>query len=206
LPPGDTTTDQSRLIERHLRRDLHQGVLVHEHLLGVAGDVGELVDRRAVHPQLGRLGLGVARRAVGTEVRLPGQALVALAAVDGEAGDHVVARLDVGHVRADRLDDTRGLVAEDGGRGEGVVAVDEVQVAVADAGADGADEHLVGERLVDLHLFDRERLLRAVEDGGFHGGLLRELTVLFDDGASVLPPRGRVNRTEAFPVEAACPL
>ena len=73
---------------------------------------------------------------------------------------------------ADRLDDAGRLVAEDGGRRERVEAVDEVQVAVADAAGDGAHEHLAPDGLVDVDVLDRERLVGAVEHGGFHVVLL----------------------------------
>ena len=75
-------------------------------------------------------------------------------------------------LQPDRLDDAGGLVAEDGGGRERVEAVDEVQVAVADAGGDGAHEHLAADGLVDVDVLDRERLVRTVEDGCFHDGLL----------------------------------
>ena len=75
-------------------------------------------------------------------------------------------------LQADLLDDPRRLVAEDGGRGEGVEAVDEVQVAVADAGGDDAHEHLAARGLVDVDVLDRERLIGPVEHGSFHLVLL----------------------------------
>ncbi len=75
-------------------------------------------------------------------------------------------------LRADRLDDAGRLVAEDRRRRERVVAVDEVQVAVADAAGDGAHEHLAPDGLLDLDVLDRQGLVGTVEDGGFHGELL----------------------------------
>ena len=65
-----------------------------------------------------------------------------------------------------------GLVAEDRGRGELIVAVDEVQVAVAHAARDRAHEHFAPDGLRDVDVLDGEGLLRSVEHGGFHGQLL----------------------------------
>ena len=75
-------------------------------------------------------------------------------------------------LQPDLLDDPGRLVAEDGGRGERVEAVDEVEVAVADAGGDGAHQHLAPDGLVDVDVLDGERLMRPVEHGGLHAGLL----------------------------------
>jgi hypothetical protein len=87
---------------------------------------------------------------------LPATAEVALAAEHRQAGDDVVAGLDVGDVAADGLDDAGRLVAEDRGRRVRVLALHEVEVAVAAAGGAGLDEHLARSRLVDLDLVDDE--------------------------------------------------
>src|SRR6266568_4925153 len=63
-------------------------------------------------------------------------------------------------------------MAEDGRRGERIVAIDEVQVAVADPRSDDTHEHFAADGLVDVDLFDGERLVRTMEHGGFHTGLL----------------------------------
>ena len=84
----------------------------------------------------------------------------------------MIAGLELRDVRADRLDDAGGLVAEDRRRRERIVAVDEVQVAVAHAAGDRAHEHLAPDGLVDLDVLDRQGLVGTVEDGGFHGELL----------------------------------
>ena len=46
------------------------------------------------------------------------------------------------------------------------IAVDHVQVAVADPGRRRADQHLAPPRLVDLHRLDRQRLVHLAKDGG----------------------------------------
>src|SRR4029453_16492379 len=102
-------------------------------------------------------------------MRPSGQAVRAVAAEDRETGDDVVAALELGHVRADRFDNAGGLVAEDRGGRELIIAVDEVQVAMAHATGDRAHEDLALDGLRDLDVLDGEWLLGTVEHGGFHG-------------------------------------
>ena len=85
---------------------------------------------------------------------MAGEAAIAVAAEDGEAGDDVVARLDVGNLLADLFDDASGFVAEDCGRRERPLALYEVEVAVADAAGSGAHDDLAGHGLVVLDLLD----------------------------------------------------
>src|SRR5206468_11230490 len=99
-------------------------------------------------------------------MRPSGQAVRTVSTEDRQTGDHVIAGLELGHVRADRLDDAGGLVAEDRGRRKRVVPVDEVQVAVAHTARDRAHEYLTSDWLGDLDVLDRERLVGTVEDGG----------------------------------------
>ena len=54
------------------------------------------------------------------------------------------------------LDDAGGFVAQDAGRHHGDAALDDVEVAVADARGRRAGQDLVGAGLVDVHLFDLE--------------------------------------------------
>ena len=150
-------------------------MLVHQHLLGEAAEVGELADRRAVVGEA-RIGAGRARAdRRGADGRLAAQAVLAGAAELDQEGDHVVAGADVGHVRAHRFDHARRLMARHDDRPPGHRGrVDGVQVAVAEAGADGADQHLARRRLVDGQLDDVERA-RRLQDRGLHGGFLRFL-------------------------------
>ena len=91
-------------------------------------------------------------------------ALLAVAAEHRQAADHVVARLHVGDLFADFLDDAGGLVAEHRGRGVGVEAVDEMQVAVAYAAGDGFDQDFAVLRFVEFDVLDTERQLGPVEN------------------------------------------
>ena len=81
----------------------------------------------------------------------------------------MVARLHVGDLRADLLDDARGLVAGDDDGAVRNLGVDGVQVAVAEPRADHADQHFVRGGLVDDQV-DEVELSRRLQDGGFHEG------------------------------------
>ena len=85
----------------------------------------------------------------------------------------MVARLDVSDVAPDFLDHTCRLVAKHDRHRRGVLALDEMQVAVAQTGDRGAHEHLARAGVVDLDILDGERLVGGVEDSSFHGGELR---------------------------------
>ncbi len=103
---------------------------------------------------------------------LAGEAVLAVPTEDGETRDDVIARLELADLEADLLDNPRGLVAEDGGRGERVVAIDEVEVAVTDPRGDDSDKDLAADGLVDVDFLDCQRLVRTMEYGCFHTGLL----------------------------------
>ena len=104
------------------------------------------------------------------------EALRAGAAEAGQAGDDVIAHPHRGDIVAHRLDDAGALVAEHERaiERETAVAVDDMQVAVADAGGDGAHQHLAAPRLVDVDLLDGQRFVHLAKDGSghFHGGAL----------------------------------
>jgi len=126
--------------------------------------------------------------AAGAQIRVPRKTLRAIAAKTRKASDHVIPRFDRGHIRADRLDDACALMAEHDRpvEREPPDAVDDVQVAMADAGGRRANQHLAPPRLVDLHRLDRQRLLDPAKDGGldFHGSLPE---ILISGGALRLP-------------------
>ena len=85
-----------------------------------------------------------------------------------EREDDVVAGLDVGHARADLLDDARRLVAEHHGQRRRPVAVHDVPVAVADARGLHLHAGLAGARALLGQIHDLERRVRLEEDGSFH--------------------------------------
>ena len=151
----------------------HERALVGQHVLG-EGRKRKLDDRLAV---LGESGGAVEPRQHlrwHAEVGTSRQAVVAAPAPCVETADHVIAGLEVGHVLADCLDDARRFVAEDAGHHHRHVAGDDVEIAVADARRGGPGQDLVGARLVDVDVLDRERGVQFTEDGGFHGRLLTD--------------------------------
>ena len=165
--------DQRAAIQRHVVAHLHHRMFVHQHLLGERGQVHRLVQHLALPGEPARgagqqLHLGVL-----AEVRMAGHALRAFAAEHRQAGDDVIAGLDVGDIVADRLDHAGRLVAEHARGGERIQALHEMQVGVAEAGEGGAHQHLAALQRRVLHVLDGERLMRLVEDGCLHGSLHR---------------------------------
>ena len=54
-----------------------------------------------------------------------------------------------------------------------VEPLDEMQIAVAQPGEGGAQHHLAALRLLDRDILDRQRLVRLMQDSGFHRGSSR---------------------------------
>ena len=101
------------------------------------------------------------------EVRAVAAAVDALAALRREQRHDVVARRDRRDVRADALDDACALVPEHGRRVAGRVGAGRrVEVGVADAARDEADEHLTRARLGELDLLHDERPAELLEHCG----------------------------------------
>jgi hypothetical protein len=87
--PTPVTTPQlikRRLVQGHVLSDLHQGVLVDEHLFGLRANSRGLGQRPSVLAQPGRR-VRPAVRLVGAEVRPPDETVVALAAEERETLD-----------------------------------------------------------------------------------------------------------------------
>ena len=80
----------------------------------------------------------------------------------------MIAGLDIGHAFADRLDDPRGFMTEHAGCRMRIEPLDKMQIAVAQPGKGGAQQHLAGTGLGERDLLDRQRLVRGMQDGGFH--------------------------------------
>jgi hypothetical protein len=59
-------------------------------------------------------------------------------------------------------------VTEHGGGRKRIQTIDEMQIAVADAARNGADQDLALTRLVDVNVFNRKGLVRPVKYCGFH--------------------------------------
>src|SRR5207248_9367435 len=71
-----------------------------------------------------------------------------------------------------RRDDGRAVMDEDDRDRRRVEPFDEMQIAEAEPGKGGAQQHLAALRLVDGHVLDGQRLVRFMQDGGFHRRLL----------------------------------
>ena len=160
--------DQDRLLVGHLLGQPNQRrVRVRDpRLLGLqaverAGLLRAAEERRpglrAV--RVGAVALGVVTRA----------AVRAGAAADRRADHHALARLEVAHLRAERLDDADALVAEDRPRLHARHrAADEVQVGAADRARRQADDGVLG--VLDLRLGDvvDANVPDPVENDSFH--------------------------------------
>ncbi|MCY1293367.1 hypothetical protein D9M70_426260 [compost metagenome] len=171
---GDGAADQRRAVQRHVAADRHQCVLVDQHLLGKGRQVQELVHGSALPCRQARL-LAFAAAGIGLDAQrqVPCQAMLAMAAVCRQAGDDVVAGPDRAHLGANLLDHAGGLVPQDGRHRIRIGAVQEMQVRVAHAHGGGAHQHFARARLADGNVFDHERGLGLMQDGGFHNAPLR---------------------------------
>jgi len=165
----DAASDERGAIEREVLANFHHRVFVEQHFLAVGRDVEELVDGLALLRDarlVGRVALG--RSLIRASIGMSRHALFAVAAEDREAADDVIAGLDVSHLFADFFDDAGGLVAEHGGRGVGIEAVNEMEIAVAYAAGGGFDQDFAVLGFIEFDVLDTERQLGPVENGGFH--------------------------------------
>src|SRR6185312_10322213 len=164
--------DQREAVEGDIITHLHHSVLVDKHLFGKARQLCKLANRRPV-PRKSRLLPGTATQfGVAAKIWAAAKAHFTVPTKHRKTADHVVAGLYIGDLIADRLHDTRGLVAEDRRRWHRVKAIDKVQVTVANPGGDRPHEHFMGERLVDVDRFNGEWLMGTVEHCSFQGVLL----------------------------------
>ncbi|HEV3112581.1 MAG TPA: hypothetical protein VGY99_19005 [Candidatus Binataceae bacterium] len=100
----------------------------------------------------------------------------AFPAEQSQPRDHVIAGLEIGNLAAHRLDNPGGFVTENHRRRHRNLALGDRQVAVADAGGYGADQHLIAAGLVDVHFLKGLGLAGLVKNGGLHRGLLMILS------------------------------
>ena len=168
---GHAAADVTDLVERRVLADFrHRDLRQH----------GEIGEGRRTHvvmdlAALEREARGSVRhhaRALGradllAQVGLAREAVFALAAFRRVERDHVVARFERTHTRADLDHDAGALVTED--RREQalrVLAREGELVGMADAGRLDLDHHFAGARSVEVDVGDRERLARLEGDGG----------------------------------------
>jgi hypothetical protein len=80
----------------------------------------------------------------------------------------MVSRLESGHVTSDGFDNASNFMPENRGSGERKIAVQIVEVTMADAGSNHTDEHFVVSRKVDGHVLDAHAGPRFEQDCCFH--------------------------------------
>ena len=173
---GHAAADIADLVKGRVLADLGHRDFRQHRVVGKRRAAHVVADHRAV-------GHGKARGAVrhqalalggadaGAQVGLARQAGRAFAAFGGVERDHVVARLDGFHARADLDHHACALVAQDGReQAFGIVARAGELVGVADAGGLDLDHHLALFRAfeVDLHHFQRAARLQRYGGTGFH--------------------------------------
>ena len=112
------------------------------------------------------------RRAYSDAIALPSPVPAPVTNAGAGAADTAVADGDARHRRPDLHDDARHLVAEDGRRGDGQVAVEDGCFGVAHTAAVDAHHDVGGARGFDGDVLDDEGLTDAGEDGCSHGPML----------------------------------
>ena len=96
---GHSAAEQCRAVERHVAADLHQRVLVNEHLLRESAQIEALMHLAAVQSRKTRLVHGRAIRFTALAVEgLSRGAELTMAAEHAQAANDMVARLHVVHV------------------------------------------------------------------------------------------------------------
>ena len=145
----------------------------HDRILGEPGhrvhrERAPVGARQAARPVVERSAQAVHREEALAEVVATAAAMSAVTAGHDERAGNAVARGDPRHARPDLLDDPRDLVAEDAGRRERDLALDHVQVGVADAAAADPHEHLARKRRRARQLLDYKRLARRLEHDRAH--------------------------------------
>ncbi len=128
---------------------------------------------------------------VGAQHGASGGAVVAGAAEHGQAGHHMIARLDVGDIGADLLDHAGGFVPQHRGQRMRIKPLHEMQVGVAEPGDTGADQHLARSRLLQADVLDDQRGMRSVQNGGLHDAVSFRLLLLSRFCGDALRPEPR---------------
>ncbi len=161
-------------VRRHVLRDGNDGPLVEQHALGQRADVGHRRDGSTVGHREPRQLIASATRCLGpcADVGLALLATGADAASHHQAGDHSIADRDGLDPVADGVHDAHGFVTEKERTAPVQHAVDEVEVAVAQADRFGAHEDLSAVRLLVLDGGEDELVVALVEDGSAHRRIL----------------------------------
>jgi hypothetical protein len=92
-----------------------------------------------------------------------------VAAEDGKAGDDVVTRLDVEHLRTDGFDHASRLMAKHDRHGRGVQSFVKMHVAMTDTGRHCTHQDFVWPGGTDGDILNGEGCMDFAEYGRFHG-------------------------------------
>ena len=164
--------DHARHVERRVGRDLDRAGLGRDDVLGEAAEPdaaqhGEPLTRQRRTPV--DECAGTDRHRVHAAAVLATRAPVTRVA-HGDRREHdLVAGHDRRHARADRVDDTRRLVAEHRRRDERERAVHEREIGMTHTAVRDAHPHLTGSGIFDVDVVDdRQRLLRRFEQRTTH--------------------------------------
>ncbi len=170
---GHAAADQHGLVQRQVVVDLDRRVLVDHAVLAEGAEDAHGAVLAAGPGEREMLAGQVAlqdRRAPVADRLAPGGAVAADAAVRDERADDMVTGLHPGHARPNLLDDPGALVAEHHRQACLEVPVRDVDVGMAQARVQVADQDLAVLRAVQVELLDLDALARLVDDGclGLH--------------------------------------
>src|SRR5260221_7629824 len=173
---GDAATDVARGLEGRVVADPGERDFGNHDVIGEGGGAHVVQDGLAVQAEargaVGHEALALCGADALAQVSLARKAELALPALGCVERDHVIARLQRGHARADFHHHARALVAED--RREesfGIGAGEREVVGVADAGGLHFHQHFTRLRALELDLLDSQRPTWPPSHGGsrLHG-------------------------------------
>eukprot|EP01043_Picozoa_sp_COSAG02_P012465 COSAG02_NODE_481_length_21461_cov_43.885597_4_plen_327_part_00 len=209
---GHAAPEQANLFERSLWHDLGAGNFGEHGVLRHGGATHEVVDRLAVwgaepRSAVWHHALALCAADLRAQVGLRGLAEDAarLTALGRVARHDMVANRDGGNTLANALDDGAGLVAQNAWEEAfRVVAIESVNVSVAQRVRDDLDTNLARLRRRDDNVFDGERLLRFPCDGGFAGDCNATVNTALVAGKGARRPKNeRTERVSSVPAALA---
>ena len=150
--------DDGRPVQRHVLVDGDAGIFVDQHLFAEGGQIEHLPYRSLVNRTYdpGCLVGRTARIGPKTQGHTAGDTEFAVSAEDGQARNHVIARLHRLHFRSDRTHHARRFMTRNGRQRMRIGTVDEVEVGMAQAACLGVDQDFMRSGIGEFHLADRE--------------------------------------------------
>src|SRR6202034_3269922 len=164
---------QARSIEWRLPVNARERDLWQDRVFGKGRGTHEMADRlaraRETHRAVGQVALVLLLADRQAEVGLDAEAMLALAALRGEEGDHVVSGLHRAHTLADRFDDAASLMTEHRRRIPGRIDPGGgVHVGMTNTASHQAHEDLSATGIGKIDLLNHERLAKLLEHSGTH--------------------------------------